>query len=136
MKYKLPLWLKNIENAIQYDSVFIVHGQEIKDDVVLPENTILDNNRVGYADLGFKSFGESMNYVLARSGFDAVVSYDINRRFTVEALSERTTVNKIKALLSSELKVNFDDPMAEFFQNVPELIVAVKQSRHIFYFSL
>jgi energy-coupling factor transporter ATP-binding protein EcfA2 len=122
MHYKLPLWLKNIDSALEFDNVFVIHGQEIKDDVVLPKDETRSFDDIGYVDLGFRSFPESLKYILARKGFDALIGYDTNRGFVIESLNKNISADSIKSSLSSELKVNLENQAEPFFEHVPKLI--------------
>jgi DNA polymerase III delta prime subunit len=122
MKYKLPIWLKNIENSLEFDNVYILHGQEIKDDVVIPNEDIINFDNIEYNNLQFLSFRDSLKYTLKNNGFDALITYDINNRFIVESLNENFTTNAVKSEISGQIQINFDDPNAEFFQDIPQLI--------------
>jgi hypothetical protein len=122
MKYKLPIWLKNIENSLEFDNVYVLHGQEVKDDVVIPNPDFTDLDNAQYDSLNFSSFRESLKYTLTRNGFDALISYDVNNKFSVEPLNDKFTTNAIKAEINGQTSIMFDDPNAEFFQDLPQLI--------------
>jgi DNA polymerase III delta prime subunit len=122
MKYNLPMWLKNIENSLEFDNVYIIHGQEIKDDIVLPSDETLDMSNLKVDNLKFASFKDSLKYTLNKNGFDALITYDINNRFVVENLNDKFSVNSIKAEINKQVNIKFDDPDSEFFQDIPLLI--------------
>ncbi|MDR0501217.1 MAG: AAA family ATPase [Coriobacteriales bacterium] len=115
MKYSLPLWLKNIENALRYDSVFIIHGQEVKDAAVMPKARVTDYENVSICELEFMTFYDSIKQLLARKGFEALVRYDINNGFHIEQLSTELDLGALRQKLASLSKTNASDAQSIAF---------------------
>jgi hypothetical protein len=127
MLYRTPLWLQNIEHVLDYDSVFIVHGKESKDAVILP--TDAQQTQVSdYADLSFATFREAMIRLLFLNGYDALITYDINHSFQVYWLKDKKLdlANYLPGQLKDIGKQGKVD-LSESFSLLPELINSLNE---------
>lgn len=126
MNYTLPLWIKNIDNSLEYDSTYVIHGNEIRDNSILPVELLRDSE-LKYSEIEYKSFTDSLFHILRLKGFDAVISYEINHGYTAiplkDGLTDDQIVRDIEPFVGNIFSNNADtNTPKEYFNKLGDLI--------------